>query len=40
MLGALMRAFKNKLVEEVANNKQVIADQDNQIMQFTQVVQD
>ena len=40
MLGALMRAFKQKLEEEMRLNRQTIADQDNQIMQYTQVVQD
>ena len=40
MLGALMRAFRQKLEEEVTKNRKVIEDQDNQIMQYSQVVQD
>ena len=31
MLGALMRAFRQKLEDEMAHNRQVIADQDNKM---------
>ena len=39
MMQALMRAFRDKLSEEMAKNRARIAEQDEEIAQFSQVVQ-